>query len=166
MREFFRGWQRKMGAVTLLMACVLLGVWLRSEIRYDSIALFIKPYRYGISSSIGRLRLQQTRRSDSIRFFVTSLNTPTDRIYDTAIEKNERWLHEPWTEFRPNWQMSFLGFHLSNGKGTGRGEASKELETLICFVPYWSLVIPLTLLSACLLLSKRRPKLNQPVSPA
>src|SRR5580698_5128736 len=30
MREFFRGWKRKVGVVTLLMACVLTVGWMRS----------------------------------------------------------------------------------------------------------------------------------------
>jgi hypothetical protein len=30
MREFFRGWRRKVGCMTLVMACVVMGGWLRS----------------------------------------------------------------------------------------------------------------------------------------
>ncbi len=30
MREFFRGWRRKVGCVTLVMACGLMGLWIRS----------------------------------------------------------------------------------------------------------------------------------------
>lgn len=30
MREFFRGWRRKVGCVTLVMACVLTTGWVRS----------------------------------------------------------------------------------------------------------------------------------------
>jgi len=39
MREFFRGWRRKVGVMTLLMACVFMGGWLRSLITTDSVDL-------------------------------------------------------------------------------------------------------------------------------
>lgn len=38
MREFFRGWRRKMGCVTLVMACALMGLWLRSGVIDDLIS--------------------------------------------------------------------------------------------------------------------------------
>ena len=31
MREFFKPWRRKIGVVTLVMACVLMAGWVRSE---------------------------------------------------------------------------------------------------------------------------------------
>ena len=31
MREFFMGWRRKAGVVTLMMACAACGLWLRSK---------------------------------------------------------------------------------------------------------------------------------------
>ena len=36
MREFFKGWRRKMGCVTLLMVCALMGAWARSYSVFDS----------------------------------------------------------------------------------------------------------------------------------
>jgi hypothetical protein len=36
MKEFFQGWRRKMGVATLVMACVLSGLWMRSRIFDDS----------------------------------------------------------------------------------------------------------------------------------
>ena len=30
MREFFRGWRRKAGCISLVMALALMGVWIRS----------------------------------------------------------------------------------------------------------------------------------------
>lgn len=39
MREFFQGWKRKIGVVTLLMACVLLAGWIRSQSIRDEFLL-------------------------------------------------------------------------------------------------------------------------------
>ena len=31
MREFFKGWRRKVGVVTLVLACVIIGLWCKSQ---------------------------------------------------------------------------------------------------------------------------------------
>ena len=43
----------------------------------------------------------------------------------------------------PDWRIDFAGFQLSD-------------QLHLCFVPYWAIVIPLTLLSTFLLVSKPR----------
>lgn len=40
MKEFFHSWQRKAGCITLVMACVLMGMWIRSDIVFDQVVLF------------------------------------------------------------------------------------------------------------------------------
>ena len=35
MREFFRGWRRKVGCVALMMACAKAGLWIRSRFASD-----------------------------------------------------------------------------------------------------------------------------------
>jgi hypothetical protein len=35
MREFFRGWRRKAGLVTLVMACAVMAMWARSRFIND-----------------------------------------------------------------------------------------------------------------------------------
>ena len=37
MRELFRGWRRKVGLATLVMACLLMGAWARSYAVRDQI---------------------------------------------------------------------------------------------------------------------------------
>src|SRR3954462_3489874 len=39
MREFFRGWRRKLGVATLVMACVFAAGWVRSLFHRDNINL-------------------------------------------------------------------------------------------------------------------------------
>ena len=46
MREFFNGWRRKLGVVTLVMACVVVISWVRSCLRDES--AFIRFERLAI----------------------------------------------------------------------------------------------------------------------
>src|SRR5436190_957332 len=39
MREFFKPWRRKMGVLTLMLACVFTGLWLRSTVVHDSVRI-------------------------------------------------------------------------------------------------------------------------------
>ena len=41
MREFFRGWRRKVGVVTLVMACVMTGMWFRSRTEWESLEVAV-----------------------------------------------------------------------------------------------------------------------------
>lgn len=51
MREFFKGWRRKAGVVTLVMAMALTGMWVRSLSRDDWFDFSIGDSNYRISSS-------------------------------------------------------------------------------------------------------------------
>ena len=50
MRDFFRGWMRKAGCVTLVMACVLTSAWLRSFSGYEQ--LWSQKFVEGTSYSV------------------------------------------------------------------------------------------------------------------
>lgn len=41
MREFLRGWRRKVGCVTLVMACMAIALWYRGQFAADNIAIGI-----------------------------------------------------------------------------------------------------------------------------
>jgi hypothetical protein len=104
MSEFFDGWRRKLGTVTLMMACVLMTGWLRGRFGCDDNAsIFV-----GESTYVGVVLCP----------------------YEILFHK-------------------FKQFPESNMAPTR--------ETVLLIVPYWSVVNPLTLLSAYLLLSKPRP---------
>lgn len=67
MRELFRGWSKKAGCITLLVACVFTAGWMRSRITYDLISFKIGErtqmihvtnghvYWWGVSALNGRL---------------------------------------------------------------------------------------------------------------
>jgi hypothetical protein len=123
MREFFRGWQRKVGVATLMVACMLMIVWMRSYV---------------------------------VRFSRTVPSNDTATSYVVSSNGYFMWVHfesgpYPFQGFS---QADFPdGSHIG-GNGTG---------PITCrYVPYCSIVLPMTLLSAYLLLSKPRPPKNQP----
>ena len=60
---------------------------------------------------------------------------------------------DPWESFKVDWKWDCAGFHFGSGTIT-RGTRKLKCEQYI--VPYWSIVVPLTLLSAYLLLTKPR----------
>ena len=99
--EFFKGWRRKAGLVTLAMACVLAVAWMRSYVIEDRIVLSTTPGASG-QHAPGAANM-------------------------IASRQGKLWLY--------HWMAAGL----------------EEFA-----VPYWSLVLPLTLLSAWLILAKPR----------
>ena len=104
MGKFFHGWRRKIGVVTLLMACMFAVGW--------------------VTSLSGRL--------------------PSERGVSIEIELWESRIDVVFN------QIEFVESDPHNLIGTW------EFRRIP--IPYWSIVIPLTLLSAFLLLSKPRPR--------
>ena len=53
MNEVFRGWKRKVGVVTLVLACVFMGLWLRSfTTTNDQITLWVNHSLYSHNGSV------------------------------------------------------------------------------------------------------------------
>ena len=140
MREFFRGWRRKAGLVTLTMACVLTVAWMRSYVIHDAVLIPAQGGHAGIESHGGSLtwfRWSDSKPSLSIEWI----------SQDAAIES------DPWDQFDIEWRFDLLG--VICGVGTVKHAPSDKLA--FCMTPYWSLVLPLTLLSAWLILIKPWP---------
>lgn len=138
MREVFRGWRRKAGCATLVMACALAGMWCRSFSVQDV---------FGWGDSTPDLPIWFASNEGVL---VAIAEIPIGRSGfrpSTSIwETDETW---PWEKMFPSnitWSFQFCGF--------GYGKAEFQFLTL----PYWSATIPLTLLSAYLLLWKPRKR--------
>jgi hypothetical protein len=125
MGEYFKPWRRKIGVVTLVMGLACLGGWARSFSVFDSVALPL-PY------------------SGNYGFVLISTN---GRVWCGRI-----WCEEP---IIPNWDASSLPLLratiLPSGESVEQTFIALYRDDLI---PYSSIVVPLTLLSAWLLLSK------------
>ena len=137
MREFFKGWRRMAGCVALVMA-ILLGVsWIRSQSVADVVSTSIGPRGATLLVSLdGCIGWSVYERREPQR--LTWEIKPRSDLAGLANEPLVGWY----------WQL--LGFRI------GRSPILGTVAT----IPYWSLVVPLTMISAYLILWKPRPKVE------
>ena len=148
MYQYFRGWRRKAGCITLALACVFIVIWVRSLIVVDTLQFdsgkFIREDLVSVRHHLiwGRIYEEGAVTKPSWR------TSPIARVvtFDGFMEL---------TRLNRSWR--FCGF--SGGKFQVKKSALGESG--FCVIPYWSIVIPLTMLSAFLLLSKRQ----EPIQP-
>lgn len=135
MSEFFCGWRRKTGLVTLLMACVFMGLWVRSYQLIDMV---------GIPKSIGK------------HFLCSAPEGLVWIAHDYGADGRFEWVVLPVQltnvssyfnrmRTKPHWE--FCGLYA--GKSDGEGSPFYMIAA-----PYWSLIAPLTLITTYLLLFK------------
>ena len=144
MWSFFHGWRRKTGCVTLVMACALAAMWVRSLSTIDVLALPASLLNYTFVSGQGSFaatgnfvfNLRQDSREENGRTIVRV------EIRQIVKQPNRKEFH--WWKF--------------NGSEFRLFRSSSESNGVIPMVPYWSLVLPLTLISAYLILWKPRKR--------
>jgi len=136
MDGFFRGWRRKIGVVTLVLACVFMGGWLRSRGVLDLVMF-----------STGR---------QSMVMFVSKDGAFTCVRWGLSFDEY------------PNWQTCPLPDPLDPAHcyDTLTDGAGNTPPKSFCLGPasYWLIVVPLTALSAYLLLSKPRIANPKPIT--
>lgn len=140
MREFFQGWRRKVGIVTLLMACVSVMAWVKSRayqdeiyVRIDKHVIYcVQTFDFGVC--LWRYRLLEESMSPD-RFSWTS-----QRHFRGS---------EEFLDLLP--LRSLLGIRYASDK-----IRSDQYHVLI--IPYWLITGPLTLLSAYLILWQPRKR--------
>lgn len=165
MGEFLRGWRRKIGVVTLLLACMFLAGWLRSALAEDSLSI--------------RLDKWTEQRFVSSAFGVCWLKVHTAGFKMETLTGEKSWIRfksiqspPPKQRFRPYYvgvDYKICQVFDKSGFIFGRtflDEVFFDVEDTFWVFPYWSIVLPLTALSAFLLLSKPRrssfKELNEP----
>lgn len=116
--EFFDGWRRKTGCVTLMMALLLMALWVRSDLLVDHVFV-----RGNVFSSNGGCLVWDWQ----------SWGLPEANI--TA------WQTDKASPFDEDWYVGRNGVRF----------------------PYWAVVVPLTILSADLIL--RKPATAKPTAP-
>lgn len=128
MREFFKGWRRKAGCITLVMACAMAGLAMRSRFSYDIASFAFNSRQHQIVSMDSRL---EWRASDlepnSIGFNGWTSVDAGDLV--AALVSYEFWQLERSQRHAEKWTS-----------------------------PDWVAVVPFTLLSALLLLWKPRQR--------
>ncbi|MDB5345770.1 MAG: hypothetical protein JWP89_4147 [Schlesneria sp.] len=173
MRDFFHGWRRKLGCVTLVMACAVSSAWLRSYSRNDRLdgwiaARLVHGYLVSTNGQINIIRrfpLPPDKAINSLHLkkYFSWRTQSVEPSYPVLLGRQVYGTHDLvnglpdyWSEFEVSWRFDFAGFHFGEGRHRSWDEWSVQLWT----VPYAALTLALTLLSAWLLLSKprRRPQ--------
>jgi hypothetical protein len=166
MGELFKGWRRKIGVVTLVMACSFMGLWVRSQSVSDWFMFTVQPGRlvFLISYPNGLMWVRSEFKREVRAGAIWSPVPITKNDFD------ERIVFSPRDELVIEWRWKWMGFCFSINKDSEERIRSQNGLTLnreaFWFVPHWSIVIPLTLLAAWLLLSKPRSKPAKPQSPS
>lgn len=142
--------------VALGLACAFAAEWVRSLSVYDQIAIPCEQRRSltFVNSSLGLIHC-----SDFIMREERSHFLKNSRI---GVSSNKASVHPVDREHRfevRNWRFRLLGFRVGEFENSEYGFSQTYVS-----VPYWSIVIPLTLLSAYLLISKLRQKPTPPVN--
>jgi hypothetical protein len=150
MREFFRGWRRKVGMVTLLMALGFTGAWVRSLNIGDQFRIPSDDATHSCIVSghdglvwfyfheTGRMHLSRSRN------WYKSVKLMT-RFYEDFFIKESNFIDADIID----WRVDFYGLCFAEGHREGFRKG-------IAIVPYRFIVIPLTAIAAFLLLSKPR----------
>lgn len=68
MREFFKGWRRKVGCATLMMAVGIFCIWVRSTIRTDTLWMHFSGRFYQVHSSRSFLWWESRTSTGSARW--------------------------------------------------------------------------------------------------
>ena len=140
MREFFHGWRRKAGVATLVMACGLMAIWMRSVVKFDSVFFYCGKVRFGISSVDHRIWFLKS----------TPLVGESSMTWHTQEHVGQ---FDPMGNANVVWRKDWIGFHFGQYHRRLPGQTKAgEFKATSCTIPHWSLVLPLALLSAYLIL--------------
>src|SRR4051794_19488286 len=87
MRDFFKGWRRKLGCVTLVMACVFMAGWVRSIGISDWITLNAGNFQCDVRIESGVTECSvQHRIGDDVLPFEEKSRWTTDDVYTGDLE--------------------------------------------------------------------------------
>lgn len=162
----FSGWKRRTGLIALMAACFFAAAWIRSISHTDGRG-FCNVLRMIVSSN-GAIYCEVgggTTLANELAL------VQHGEFFSTATP----YVQHPEPEHKLCWTWSKCGFRFGQFQeqswcGMSYHNQQNEFEPIYCEtpvafgqVPYWSIVIPLTLLSASLLLSSsRRPTKSEP----
>ena len=138
MSEFFRGWRRKVGCVTLVLACIAATAWVRSYVLFEKFCYRIERFStshqhlYSTNGQIWWSRLLEEEGGLHCRWHYSSKSSNV--IICNAEDITWRWKAGE--------------FEFGEFPDIGIGKVTYAI------IPYWSIVLPLTIISAFLLLSR------------
>jgi len=136
-----------MGVVVLGLACVFVGFWVRSQRIQDQI--FFPVIRRTLINPIS------THGMVFVRIELDSQFSPAT-VPGWRVVNIKAWPSDTVPAWQSEWRWRLFGVGASHSTNQ-----SGEIHTLVA--SYWSIVIPLTLLSAWLLVGKPHSKSTTPV---
>ena len=156
MWTYFRPLRRKIGLATLMMACLANAIWVRANLVTD---LFVVINHRGcriweIRSScllLGKEDLIGDAGYGTSQFWtVCPKDFPSSKLYAKHLSPRD----QEW-----EWRVKLFGFDFGRTRIKNR---QNDIQLTLGVIPLWSIVLPLTGLSAWLLLWK--PKAMDPQS--
>lgn len=141
---YFKPLRRKIGVAVLAMSCVFAAGWVRSLTIEDGLYLSLPDVLHTFASKSGKFSWEKKSPWLNDKISISMKSYPA---YDS--DSDEYWSICDDVE----WRFGFWGFDF--GAGSVPVIAKYRIEQWA--FPCWSFVIPLTLLSAWLLLSKPKP---------
>jgi hypothetical protein len=153
MGEFFHGRRKKLGVLTLIMASVFMVGWMRSLVVEDEVQLPTnRPTTYFIGSSDGSVFCSRFVEKKSPLPLIPALAGWSYETHPLPVGGVEDQLKEHCKK------LGFGTVSVSEWCGFIEGKVDLDSPPLSCelrfwAIPYWLIVIPLTLLTAFLLLS-------------
>ena len=130
MRELFKGWRRKAGCVTLVMACVITSLWMRSYYLCDDVWFQIGSRTHMITSLRG-----------GIGWSSWDYVMADSGLITRDLSREPNLVGIPFRDYMKRWDNQ-------------RRYASWNVWYWYAY--YWQCCVPLTLLSAYLILWKPR----------
>jgi len=148
MGGFFRGWRRKVGCITLLLALASMGAWVRSQSCVDTLVFpTAKAMNYWMSDKYGLVWYTTGQSEEEMKGF----EDPFLIFIGGPSDLNLR-------DWKP--KSSFCGFRFFDRQ-------IQDSRHTLSIMPYWYIVIPLTVFSTCLLLKKPKTstqkKITEPI---
>lgn len=151
MVSFFRGWHRKCGIAALAMALLFLTGRFRSDTYSDSFSFPVgASHRANFDSENGYLFFEYENAESAGSY-------PANWRTLLSCDANELYLY--YRDPAVGWRFLCFAVGVQKRHPNTIGESTDEIvlpKSRTWFVSYWSVVVPLTLLSAWLLLSKPR----------
>lgn len=165
MREFFKPWRRKVGCATLALACTFTAIWIRTIRHGDEIIVTVLGRAHSIGWEREKLSWWAWRLREPFTLAVHwgswSRFSDADWPYrqDIEIQRDIDFEEERWRRrSRKSNAIESFDFHRVYSPKTTIyiGHVAENHALAVWEVPCWSVVLPLTLASTYLLLSKLR----------
>jgi hypothetical protein len=141
--SFFKGWRRKVGCASLVIAVGISVMWFRSYVIAEQLHI-PRPNQVWLASNNGAVHWR--RLSPAPDFADHAMSWSRVEIDRSGINESRRWFQHFW---------SWGGF--SYRAGPFHGYTIEQWHELVS-VPYWSLVLPLVVLTSALFIWKPRPR--------